>query len=147
MYVRESPYGFVFIYILDLLTMLQISSCFFGTIIVAAHVYQNEIIFYLFTLITIFSIMYHSNKNTLFQQHFPLFFRFISIVDRILAHLAYFYVTLEMWRHQSNFIILSLAILLLWLRSNATSNPRESNVLHLCLHLTSILAVHLFLCY
>lgn len=127
--------------------MLQISSCFFGTIIVAAHIFQNEIIFYLFTLITIFSILYHSNKNTAFQTRHPRIFFFIKVADRILAHLGYVYVTLEMWRHESPLMFFSVVILLLWIRINTTTSISESNLLHLCFHFISILSVHLYLVY
>lgn len=131
----------------EMIEMLQISSCFFGTIIVAAHVFQHEILFHLFTLITIFSIMYHSNKQTQFEDNHPYVFQFVKLTDFILAHLGFAYVSLEMWRHESILIIFSLVIIFLWIRINTTTNLSESNFLHLCLHITSIAAVHLFLIY
>ena len=127
--------------------MLQISSCFYGTIIVAAHVFQHEILFHLFTLITIFSIMYHSNKQTQFQENHPYIFQFVKLTDFILAHLGFAYVTFEMWRHESTLMIFSFIIIFLWIRINTTTNISESNILHLCLHITSIAAVHLYLIY
>jgi low affinity Fe/Cu permease len=52
-----------------------------------------------------------------------------------------------MWRHESTLMIFSLIIIFLWIRINTTTNLSESNYLHLCLHITSIVAIHLFLIY
>lgn len=125
--------------------MLQISSCFFSTIVLASHYLQNHDIFYMFTCITVFSIMYHSNKQTLFQKEYPHFFFVISIIDTTLAHIGFIYLSFQILVRHSNLILFSFAIICLWIRINLTSNPKEALVLHFCLHTLSTIAVHMYL--
>ena len=98
--------------------MLQISVACFSTIILHSYYLWLDDVHFLFTLLTVFGILYHSNRNTIFQKENPKSFQFIRVFDIVLAHFAFFYMCLIFVREAMYLLVFCFAFLILWYKTN-----------------------------
>jgi len=98
--------------------MLQISVACFSTIILHSYYLWLDDVHFLFTLLTVFGILYHSNRNTRFQKENPKLFRFIQVFDIVLAHFAFFYMCLVFVREAMYLLVFCFAFLIFWYKTD-----------------------------
>ena len=116
---------------------LQITSCFFATIVFHAYyLRQCAVYHHVFLLVTVFSILFHTTHE-----------RTVALLDKFTAHLAFLVPLLDLplaidtgnaW-----LTLFPVGVLVLWCTEFVYAERRAE--LHVWLHLVSIAGVHFFL--
>jgi hypothetical protein len=116
--------------------MLKYTSCLFATIVLHAYYARLETYHHLFLAVTILSILNHSAYDLLVNQ-----------IDRLLAHLGYFYILLETQHVLSHgalgLLCFPACVGALWAAEMKWET--RQNELHMALHCVSAVGVHAYM--
>ena len=118
--------------------MLEYTSTLFATVPFHAYYRRNAQYHHIFLLVTVLSILFHATNST-----------HIKKLDTITAHFAYLFMLWETFKaimHVRNGVWLALfplSVLGLW--GAEFKFPDHKDKLHIALHITSVVGLHLFL--
>ncbi len=123
--------------------MLRYTSCLFGIVVINAYHHTNAGSFrvtcyhHFFLLVMVLSILYHCTHD-----------RRIALADKVWAHAVFLFVIIsDSWKAMESgetwLFIFPFAVVCLWL--GETLWPARSEVLHVCLHIISVLGVSCYL--
>ena len=118
--------------------MLEYTSTLFSTVPFHAYYRRNAQYHHIFLLVTVLSILFHATNST-----------HIKKLDTITAHFAYLFMLWETFKaimHVRNGVWLALfplSVLGLW--GAEFKFPDHKDKLHIALHITSVVGLHLFL--
>jgi hypothetical protein len=115
---------------------LQISSCLFATIVLHAYYTQIPLYHHTFLILTLSSILFHTTHCEIIRR-----------IDKILAHFSFIIVLIDspkaLAAQAAWLLLFPSAVACLWFGQSFL--PDRKNDLHLCLHLFSIIGVHVYL--
>lgn len=116
-------------------SMLEYTSCLFATVAVHAFACGVADYQYVFQLVTMLSILYHTTNNAV-----------LRVVDTAMAHLAFLFVMLDsqtvVTRHVEWLFLFPAAVSLLWMAEGFF--PRHANHLHGALHVASAIGANAY---
>ena len=128
--------------------MLYLTSCLFGTVVLHAHYQANHVIHFLFLLLTMLSVLFHSMHCFDAKRVVPVLFKNIHVLDRTLARFLVVYVSYKFYFIIGCYALLgSLSIILLWIALLSEKDELRGVRLHALLHIIAVLYSHsLLLC-
>ena len=116
--------------------MLHLSSCLFGTTVLHAYYIQNTLYHHIFLLLTISSILFHTTHCEITR-----------IIDKLLAHFSFLLILMDtpvvLSQHVEWLLLFPFTAACFWFGQSVF--PDRKNDLHLCLHLISVIGVHVYL--
>jgi hypothetical protein len=114
--------------------MFVYTSCLFATIVVHAFYAQHALYHHIFLCVALCSVMRYLSDN-----------RHIHIIDNSIAHLAFVSVCCDRTPyHMPWLLVFPAAVALLWVTEKVFL-PQHANVLHLALHLVTVIGLHFYL--
>ena len=118
--------------------LLVLTSCLFASIPLPGHAFyaRRSDYHHLFPIVTILSIMFHGT-------HDPR----IRLMDMAMAHMAFIFMvfeTIDVFHTKPALAFFPCTVLVLWFFQSPFPKAQK-NTLHACLHITSVVGVHVFL--
>lgn len=115
---------------------LQITSCLFSTVVLHAYFLECSSYHHMFLAVTVFSIWFHCTHNST-----------VAVIDKILAHLAFLMVLLEIPKTLRSgkwyLIAFPFMVLCIWILECIYFEHRFE--IHVWLHVVTLLGLHCFL--
>ena len=115
---------------------LHLSSCFFATIVLHAYYIQIPIYHHTFLVLTVTSILFHTTHGEIIRR-----------IDKFLAHFSFVIILMDtpkaLAANAAWLLFFPTAAACMWFGQSLL--PDRKNELHLCLHLFSVVGVHVYL--
>lgn len=119
------------------LQCLQLSSCLFASIVVHAYYRQVESYHHIFLALTLSSILFHTTHGEGVRR-----------VDKFMAHISYIMVIMDTPKAVEAdaqwLLVFPFMAACSWFGQSLL--PSRKDTLHLCLHLISVVGMHVYLC-